>query len=134
VPIDVSGAVPRALPSWSLLNKTDRKESWRPGGAQHLALHGDSRRLYSLMHVGGEDTHKDPGTEVWVYDLRKKQRTQRIELKEIATAIAVTADAKPLMFTIFIGSTTVNVYDAMSGSHLRSIAEIGFTPSTLVTY
>ncbi len=37
----------------------------------HAAPVGARRhgRLYSLMHVGGEYTHKDPGTEVWVYDL-----------------------------------------------------------------
>ncbi len=134
IPIDVAGAVPRALPAWPLLDEAARQESWRPGGMQHLALHEANRRLYSLMHQGGEDTHKDPGTEVWVYDVAKNQRLQRIALKEMATSIAVTSDAKPLLFAIFIGSTTVEVYDANSGAHLRSIAEIGFTPSTLVTY
>ena len=71
---------------------------------QHLALHAGTGRLYSLMHVGGEYTHKDPGTEVWVYDLAGKRRVQRIALKDPATSIAVTRDAKPLLFSIFIGA------------------------------
>jgi methylamine dehydrogenase heavy chain len=86
------------------------------------------------MHVGGADSHKDPGTEVWVYDVAGKKRTQRIVLKEMATSIAVTRDAKPLLFAIFIGAQKVDVYDALSGKFLRSIGEIGFTPTTLVTY
>ena len=120
--------------TWSLLDEADRKASWRPGGMQHLALHESTRRLYSLMHVGGADTHKDPGTEVWVYDVAGKKRTQRIVLKEMATSIAVTRDDKPLLFAIFIGAQKVDVYDAVSGKFLRSIGEIGFTPTTLVTY
>lgn len=134
LPIDVSGPVPRALPTWSLLDEAAREQSWRPGGMQHLALHANTRRLYSLMHVGGEDSHKDPGTEVWVYDLKDRARVQRIALKDMATSIAVTRDPSPLLFAIFIGAPVVEVYDAMSGAHLRSIGEVGFTPSTLVTY
>lgn len=120
--------------TWSLLDEADRRDSWRPGGMQHLALHATTRRLYSLMHVGGADSHKDPGTEVWVYDVAGKKRTQRIVLQEMATSIAVTQDAKPLLFAIFIGAQKVDVYDALSGKFLRSIGEIGFTPTTLVTY
>jgi methylamine dehydrogenase heavy chain len=120
--------------NWSLLGEADRQASWRPGGIQHLTLHAATRRLYSLMHVGGADTHKDPGTEVWVYDVAGKKRAQRIVLQEMATSIAVTSDDKPLLFTIFIGAQKVDVYDAVSGKFLRSIGEIGFTPTTLVTY
>jgi methylamine dehydrogenase heavy chain len=134
VPIDVSGPMPRAGQTWSLLDDAAKKESWRPGGMQHLALHSASRRLYSLMHVGNEDSHKDPGTEVWVYDLTKSRRVQRIKLKDMATSIAVTRDAQPLMFAIFVAAPKVEVYDARSGAHQRTINEIGFTPMTLVTY
>ena len=46
-------------------------ESWKVGGAQHLALHAATGRLYSLMHGAASTRHKDPGTEVWVYDVAK---------------------------------------------------------------
>lgn len=134
LPVDVSGTVPRARASWSLLDAAARKESWRPGGIQHLALHRGAKRLYSLMHVGGPDTHKDPGNEVWVYDLAAGKRVQRMPLKEIATSIAVTRDEQPLLFTAFAGAQKIEVYDARTGGHLRTIPEIGFTPMTLVTY
>ena len=39
---------------------------------QHLAVHQKSGRLYSLMHQGGPDTHKEPGTELWIYDLARR--------------------------------------------------------------
>jgi methylamine dehydrogenase heavy chain len=134
VPVETSGAAIRVGKRWSLTSPAERKLGWRPGGMQHMAMHAGSRRLYSLMHQGGADTHKDPGTEIWVYDLTSKQRTQRIALQGPATSIAVSNDAKPLLFSIFIGAPKVDVLDARSGRLLRSIGEIGFTPSTLVTY
>jgi methylamine dehydrogenase heavy chain len=80
-PVVVSGAEPRFEERWSLLTDADRDDSWRIGGSQHLAVHRATGRLYSLMHQGGTDTHKDPGSEIWVYDLATRQRLQRIELE-----------------------------------------------------
>ena len=134
VPIEATSAGIKAGKRWSLLDAADRKASWRPGGMQHLALHAGTGRLYSLMHVGGDYTHKDPGTEIWVYDLAGKRRVQRIALKDPATSIAVTRDAKPLLFSIFIGAQKVDVYEPAAGKLLRTIGEIGFSPTTLVTY
>jgi methylamine dehydrogenase heavy chain len=117
---------------WSLLSAADREQSWRPGGLQHLAIHAGQKRLYSIMHKGPVYTHKDPGQDVWVYDLGTKARVQQIALKNLASSIRVTRDAKPLLFSIFIGSTTTDVYDASSGAHLRSIENLGTTPTIMV--
>lgn len=77
-PVDVSGPVLTFGETWSLLTDEDRQASWRIGGAQHLALHRASGRLYSLVHQGGRDTHKEAGTEVWVYDVAARRRLQRL--------------------------------------------------------
>lgn len=79
-PVDFSGEEPVFETPWSLLDDADRKDSWRVGGPQHLAVHQPTGRLYSLMHRGGVDTHKQPGTEVWVHDLASHERVRRIEL------------------------------------------------------
>ena len=78
--VDVSGDEIAFDEPWSLVSDAERKQSWRIGGSQHLALHRASGQLYSLMHQGGADTHKQPGTELWVYDLAKRERVRRIEL------------------------------------------------------
>jgi methylamine dehydrogenase heavy chain len=134
VPVQTAADATKAQPRWSLLDAADRKASWRPGGMQHLSLHGGSGRLYSLMHEGGEWSHKDPGSEVWVYDLATRKRERRIKLESPATSIAITPDASPVLFAIFIGAPKVDVYDPKSGKLLRSIGEIGLTPTTLVPY
>jgi len=134
VPVQTAGGTTKAGARWSLLDAADRKASWRPGGMQHLSVHAASGRLYSLMHVGGEYSHKDPGTEVWVYDLASRKRQGRIALEGPATSINITQDANPVLFAIFIGAPKVDVYDPKGGKLLRSIGEIGFTPTTLVSY
>lgn len=86
-PVDVSGPEIRFGEPWSLLDETDRGQSWRVGGLQHLAVHEASGRLYALMHRGGADTHKEPGEEVWIFDLASRSRSARIALVTPGIAI-----------------------------------------------
>lgn len=79
--VELGGATPRFGEPWSLVDEADRERSWRVGGMQHLALHQARDRLYALMHQGGPDTHKAPGTEVWVYDLGRRERVRRIPVR-----------------------------------------------------
>jgi len=132
VPVETSGDVTRAGARWPLASAAERQQGWRPGGLQHLALHVRNRRLYSLMHQGGAGSHKDPGTEIWVYDLATKQRATRIALDKPLTSIAVSSDANPLLFGVFIAVPELQVFDGRTGALLRTVAEVGFTPSTLI--
>lgn len=68
-------------PPWTLGEGPARGVAWRTGGIQHLAVHAPSNRLYALMHRGDIDTHKDPGEEVWIFDLATHRRTARIPLR-----------------------------------------------------
>jgi methylamine dehydrogenase heavy chain len=131
VTITANGLVAGAR--WPLLNAAERSQNWRPGGLQQLAVHAGLNRIYSIMHQGPVESHKDPGKEVWVYDLARKTRIQRIALKNIASSIQTTRDAKPLLFAAFMDATTTDVYDAETGEHKRSIENVGTTPSLLVT-
>jgi methylamine dehydrogenase heavy chain len=118
---------------WSLLNAAQKAQNWRPGGLQQLAIHAGLNRLYSIMHQGPLETHKDPGREVWVYDLARQTRVQKITMKSDSGSIQVTRDSHPLLFSIFIESNILDVYDATSGNLLRSVADIGTTPTVMVT-
>ncbi len=79
-PVDVGGDALRFAAPWPLFDDADRGGSWRIGGGQLLAMHAPSGRLYALVHQGGPDTHKAPGTEVWVYDVTTRSRVQRIPM------------------------------------------------------
>jgi methylamine dehydrogenase heavy chain len=88
-----------ATPSapWSILTPEEEKASWKPGGIQNMAV--DARRglIYVLMHQGGEWTHKEPTTHVWVIDLKTHKRVREIELGRMVDAIMLTSDANPLL-------------------------------------
>ncbi|MCC7412345.1 MAG: amine dehydrogenase [Gammaproteobacteria bacterium] len=133
VPVGVGGDTPQALAPWPLLTDEDRAQDWRIGGIQHFAVHQKKGLLFALMHQGGIDTFKDPGTEVWVYDIANKKRVQRIVLADIATSIQVTQDDAPLLFTLFVGKPALEIYDATSGRHRLTVPEVGFTPTVLQT-
>ena len=79
-PVDVGGAEPKALEPWPLVGEADRADRWKVGGVQPFDVHQPTGRLFALAHQGGPDTHKDPGTELWVFDLASRERTQRLEL------------------------------------------------------
>ncbi|MGB6310446.1 MAG: amine dehydrogenase large subunit [Steroidobacteraceae bacterium] len=119
--------------SWWLTSETERKAGWRPGGLQQLAANPQKSRLYAIMHRGGVQTHKDPGKDVWVYDVSTQQRVQQIALKNLATSIQLSSDAQPLLFSISLESTDLDIYDAASGKLLRSVDHIGTTPTIMVT-
>lgn len=118
---------------WTLLSKEDRQKGWRPGGVQHLAGHVGQRRLYVVMHQGSRDTHKDPGKEVWVYDVATRQRVMKIPLRALTSSIQVSSDDKPLLVGAFIDGSAIDVYDAGTGKHLRTIANVATAPTMLMT-
>jgi methylamine dehydrogenase heavy chain len=118
---------------WWLTSDAERKAGWRPGGLQQLAVNPQKSRLYAIMHRGGVETHKDPGKDVWVYDVSTRQRVQQFALKNLTTSIQLSSDAQPLLYSISLERTDLDIYDAASGKLLRSVDHVGTTPTVMVT-
>jgi methylamine dehydrogenase heavy chain len=130
-PVDAASAELAFDPSWPLSSVEERASGWRPGGLQPFALHAASGRLYALMHQGGPGTHKDPGEAVWVFDVAAKRRVQTIALGEPATSIAVSTDAAPLLYSTFLVSPALHVYDAAKGGRVRTIEAAASWPGLI---
>jgi methylamine dehydrogenase heavy chain len=123
--VDVSGDEPAFRDPWPL---AEDPEGWRPGGYQLLAVHAGRNELAVQMHEqGGPGSHKNPGTEIWVYDLEDRERVRRIELAAPALSINITRDAKPVLLASH-GEPVIDVYDFASGKLLRTITGVGQTP------
>jgi methylamine dehydrogenase heavy chain len=118
--------------TWWLTSESERKQGWRPGGLQQMAVDAHAH-LYAIMHQGGLETHKDPGKDVWVYDVSRHARVKQIALANLASSIQVTTDDKPLLFSIFADKPVLDIYDAADGHLLRSVGEMGTTPTLMVT-
>ena len=120
--IDFSAAPPEFAAPWSLVSPAE-KGHWRPGAYQVGAVHRELGRLYVPMHEGGEGTHKDGGTEIWVYDLASHRRLARWPLKvhglSRALAVQVSQDPAPILFAA-TETSQLAVFDALTG-RLRHI-------------
>ena len=131
-PLRASAAGVKAEATWPLFTPQELAQHWRTGGLQHLAVHGASGRLFAIVHQGGEETHKDLGQQVWVYDLASHRRVQTITMRNKVGSIQVSQDSQPLLFTCSLESNRLDVYDATSGKYLRTVESLGLTPTILV--
>jgi methylamine dehydrogenase heavy chain len=104
--IDLAGAEPRFEEVWSLVGEAD--PTWRMGGRRHTAIHAATGRLFVLMHEGGgQESYKDAGSEVWVFDLDERERVARIELENPGPTIMGVA--------LEFGRSWVWPFDGLSG-------------------
>ena len=128
--VDFSGAQPVFHKPWSLVS-TAEKGRWRPGGYQVGAIHRHLNKLYVPMHQGGEGSHKDGGTEIWVFDMSTHERVARWPLaqQKLATvlAIQVSQDDKPLLFAA-TDHSDLAVFDALTGQLRHVEKQLGQTP------
>jgi methylamine dehydrogenase heavy chain len=112
---------------WSLLTDKDAEEGWRVGGDQPFAFNPATGYLFTLMHQGGPDTHEDPGTEVWAFDMNTQRRGYRIALEEPSAVIEVSRDEDPLLYIASGFPASVRVHKASTGRLLHIIPETGIT-------
>ena len=113
---------------WSLVTDQERAANWKVGGTQFNAVHQGLNRLYVVMHQGGDDTRKTGGKDVWTYDLKTSKKLAAYSLAAQADSLGLTKDATPLLITTDPATPAVQVYDALTGTHKRTIAGPPSTP------
>jgi len=123
-PIDMKSDEVKILPDWPLVNAAEKAANWRPSGWQLIAS-DDKSLLYVLMQPdAGEGTHKDPATEVWVFNPATKARVKRLRLVRPGSSIALTHGPEALM--LVQAGERLDVYDRESGMLMRSLDLPGF--------
>jgi methylamine dehydrogenase heavy chain len=122
-PLDMRGDEVKILPDWRLVSAADEADQWRPSGWQLVA--GDEQKLlYVLMQPNAhEGTHKDPATEVWVYNTATKARVKRLRLVRPGSSISLTHGAEPLL--LVQAGERLDVYEP-GGNLVRSLDLPGF--------
>ncbi len=133
--VDFSGTEPALGTPWSLVSAAE-KGRWRPGGSQVGAIHRTLGRLYVPMHQGGEGSHKDGGTEIWVFDTATHQRLARWPVRAAALApvlaVQVSQDAAPILFAA-TDTADMAVLDALDGRVRHIERHLGQTPWMILT-
>ncbi|KON64675.1 methylamine dehydrogenase heavy chain precursor [Komagataeibacter europaeus] len=123
------GATPVMGKTWSLqaaagqsaAGTGQQEQAWRPGGDQPFAWHEADNRLYVLMHVGGYWTHKQEGTEVWVYDVTTQHLLQRIDLPSPAKGITVSPDTANPQIYAMLASKKMAILSATTGQAEKTV-------------
>ncbi len=122
-PIDMRGDEVKVLPDWPLVPPADQAGDWRPSGWQ-VVTGDDQKLLYVLMQPQAhEGTHKDPATEVWVYNTATKARVKRLRLARPGSSIALTHGAEQLL--LVQAGERLDVYEP-GGGLVRSLDLPGF--------
>jgi methylamine dehydrogenase heavy chain len=122
-PIDMRGDDVKVLPDWQLVTAADAAGQWRPSGWQIVAS-DEQKLLYVLMQPGAhEGTHKDPATEVWVFNVATKTRIKRIRLVRPGSSISLTHGADQLL--LVQSGERLDVYET-GGALVRSLDLPGF--------
>lgn len=121
------------ISEWSIVTKEDVEEDWLPGGLQLNTIHEDLGLLYILMHQGGEYTHHEPGSEIWVIDINQRRRIARVELDVTAANLMVTQESDP---KLLVSDTEggLHVYDALQLKLERTIEDSGPPTALLVDF
>ncbi len=123
-PVDMKGDEAKVLADWPLLSAAESAAHWRPSGWQLIAS-DEQKLLYVLMQADAhEGTHKDPATEVWVYNAATKSRVKRLRLVRPGSSIALTHGAESSL--LVQAGERLDVYDPQSGSLIRSLDLPGF--------
>ena len=122
--LDLSGTEAAPEPEWSVYGN-DTEKSWRPGGWQTIAFNENKGLMFVLMHQGGEWTHKQFGTEVWVFDAAKKTRVGRIKLKVPTYSIYVSNSDKPILYALSLLKSEMDEYAVPDGKHLGVVGQLG---------
>src|SRR5207237_864686 len=128
--IDTAGCV-LVIPSGPNRVSSAERGKWRPGGQQVGAVHRGLGRLDVPMRQGGEGTHKDGGTEIWLFDLASHKRLARWPVRaaglDPVIAVQVSQDAAPILFAATTRAD-VAVFDALSGRLRHLEKRLGQTP------
>jgi len=126
-PADFSVSPARFDAPWQLVSPAEARDGWRPGGLQPFAASEATGRLYVLMHQGGEGSHKEPGTEIWVYDVKSHARVARWKLTAAKLMPMVTLSVSEGSSPLVYGSTYLGVqaFDAVSGKLVQADQKLG---------
>jgi methylamine dehydrogenase heavy chain len=76
---------------------------------------------------GYEGSHKDPASEVWLFETKKKTRLSRIKLNVNAIAIDVSLEDEPRLLVVNAAGA-LDVYNAQTGKYQNSIMDLGASP------
>ncbi len=126
LPLDVSKDDVTMGAAWWLTGANER--AWRPGGLRPVIADSAGSGYFLMNPEGGEGTHKDGGSEVWIYDLQARSRVQRVVLKNWGVAVGVGGSGDERLLFVTNAEMGIDVYNAIEGSYVKTLNTGAQTP------
>lgn len=126
LPMDVSGETVQAGAPWWLTDENER--NWRPGGMKPYATDAAGLGYFLMNPEGGEGTHKDGGSEVWVVDLAKQRRLARIELANWGLSLGTSGSGDNRLLAVTNADMQVDIYRIPVGEFVHTLGVAPQTP------
>ena len=132
--VDFSGKEPKVLEAWELVEATEKKAGWAPGGWQLITVAPKLNRLYVLMHDAHEPMKwEDPSPIVWVFDLKTRKRIATLEAPNPIWSLNATRDDNPLLLGTNIAGG-LEVFDLKSGKHTGTMEGVHKTATQVLSH
>ena len=126
LPLNIKGKNIKAKSRWWLSGDDER--NWRPGGMNIITADASGVAYVLMNPAGGEGTHKDGGAEVWVVDLNKRQRLDRIELKNWGLSLGTSGRGENRLLHVTNAEMAVDVYKIPTGEFVQTLNTGAVTP------
>jgi methylamine dehydrogenase heavy chain len=130
-PVDLGDEEPQFDEPWWLTSEQEREEGWRPGGWQLVTLHQSANRLFVLMHQGEQWTHRQPGDELWVFDVDSGERVDSLELEQPAGTVAVSQGPLEEAQLYLLAGNDLLIYNVEGLDAIGRVEAVGDTPLLL---
>jgi len=126
LPVTVTGESPIPGETWWLTTAAER--TWRPAGIRPVIADADGVGYFLMQPDGAEGTHKNGGSEVWVFDLKKQQRTGRFTLKNWGLSLGVSGRGESRLLAVTNAEMKVDIYRLPGGEFVHTLGIEAQTP------
>ncbi len=126
--VDLSGEMADVVETHSLVGGGNEVAGYRPTGWQTIAS-DKSGKLYVLMNPDGkEGSHKNPASEVWIFDTVSGEKVGEFDLAAPSISVATTGQSTPQL-VVARADGQIDVYDPQTGALKKTLgASIAFNP------
>ena len=126
LPVDVSGPSIEVGDTWWLSEADER--NWRPGGMRPSLADSEGLGYFLMNPEGAEGTHKDGGSEVWVFDLAAGRRIGRIVLENWGISIGTSGAGDNRLLAVTNADLGVDIYRIPDGDFVHALSIEPQTP------
>ncbi len=126
LPINVAAESPVAGEPWWLTQESER--SWRPAGVRPVITDSSGIGYFLMQPDGAEGTHKNGGSEVWVFDMKSHQRKARLVLRNWGLTLGTSGRGANRLLAVTNDRMQVDIYRLPAGEFVHTLGIEAATP------